>query len=246
MVTLTSEQQAKLIFKADHESRRMAKRYCRDHGGEGTAAELDSVLAVASGNPEAVAKAAALAHERAEHEAAFKRAEEWRELEKRAKVIASAVEGDWEFVIDSTAGDIDSGCENEVAENYGSGVSHEDVAKQLQGETGADCIGALDADDVNGSYETLVGCVNSAWDDAMLEEAVKSLRAAATPDGRYAVYECYRKTLSSDGNCEEMCFADLDDAKAWLSLSDYSTSSYSASIIDTQKPDEEPDEEDAD
>ncbi len=47
MITLTPEQLGKLLFKAAHEPRRNQKRFIRDLGGDGSAEELDEVLAVA-------------------------------------------------------------------------------------------------------------------------------------------------------------------------------------------------------
>lgn len=46
----------RLLFKARHEPRRNQRRFLKDLGGEGTAAELDHVLAVAAADKRAVAE----------------------------------------------------------------------------------------------------------------------------------------------------------------------------------------------
>lgn len=54
---LSTEQLARLIYKSRHEPRRNQKRYLKDLGGEGSAEELDAVLAKAERNKEAVTEA---------------------------------------------------------------------------------------------------------------------------------------------------------------------------------------------
>ena len=61
---LTTEQQAKLLHKADHEPRRGQKRYLKDLGGEGSAEELDHQITLARDNPNAVAEAKRLDRKR--------------------------------------------------------------------------------------------------------------------------------------------------------------------------------------
>ncbi len=53
---LTLDQQAQLLFKAQHEPRRNQKRFLKDLGGSGSAEELDEVLQMARDNPKAVAE----------------------------------------------------------------------------------------------------------------------------------------------------------------------------------------------
>ena len=50
----------RLLFKSRHEPRRNQKRFLKDLGGEGSAEELDRVLAIAAANKRAVAEAARL------------------------------------------------------------------------------------------------------------------------------------------------------------------------------------------
>lgn len=54
-MNLTTEQLGKLLYKSNHEPRRNQKRYLKDCGGDGSAEELDRVLAQARQNPDAVA-----------------------------------------------------------------------------------------------------------------------------------------------------------------------------------------------
>jgi len=56
---LTTRQQSTLINKVVHNCRRNGKRFLRDLGGTGHAAELDAQLQIARNNPDAV-KAAEL------------------------------------------------------------------------------------------------------------------------------------------------------------------------------------------
>ncbi len=57
---LTIADQARLLFKSRTEPRRNQKRFLRDLGGEGSAEELDAMLAIAENNPKAVAEADAI------------------------------------------------------------------------------------------------------------------------------------------------------------------------------------------
>lgn len=65
MKTLTTEQLGKLLYKADHEPRRNQKRYLKDLGGEGSADELDQMLAIAEQSAAAKREAKRLERERA-------------------------------------------------------------------------------------------------------------------------------------------------------------------------------------
>jgi hypothetical protein len=69
---LTTEQLARLLYKSIHEPRRNQKRFLKDLGGDGSAEELDRVLA------EAVQDNAAVA--------------ESKRLERQRKITASTVE----------------------------------------------------------------------------------------------------------------------------------------------------------
>jgi len=61
---LTTEQKAKLIFKSEVEPRRNQKRFLKDLGGDGSADELDEVLAVAMKSKPARELASKLKRER--------------------------------------------------------------------------------------------------------------------------------------------------------------------------------------
>lgn len=54
---ITIEQLGRLLFKSRHEPRRNQKRFLKDLGGDGSAEELDEVLARAKKSPAAVAEA---------------------------------------------------------------------------------------------------------------------------------------------------------------------------------------------
>lgn len=62
---LTTQQMARLLYKRQHEPRRNQKRYLKDLGGDGSADELDAVLAIAEKNSEAVSEAQRLDRQRA-------------------------------------------------------------------------------------------------------------------------------------------------------------------------------------
>jgi hypothetical protein len=62
---LSTEDLAALLARARHEPRRNLKRFLKDRGGDGSAAELDQWLARAERNAEAVALAERLEKERA-------------------------------------------------------------------------------------------------------------------------------------------------------------------------------------
>jgi hypothetical protein len=64
MVKLNSQQLGRLLFKAAHEPRRNQKRYLKDLGLEGSAEELDRVLALASRDATAVREAEQMAKRR--------------------------------------------------------------------------------------------------------------------------------------------------------------------------------------
>jgi hypothetical protein len=51
MLILSKEDLGRLLFKAAHEPRRNAKRFLKDRGGEGSVAELDSLLGAATDDP---------------------------------------------------------------------------------------------------------------------------------------------------------------------------------------------------
>ena len=61
---LTTEQLARVLFRARHEPRRNVKRYLKDLGGAGSAEELDAVLAVAAKDAAAVAESERLEEQR--------------------------------------------------------------------------------------------------------------------------------------------------------------------------------------
>jgi hypothetical protein len=63
MIELNTDQHARLLFKALHEPRRNQKRFLKDLGGEGSADELDRVLAIANASAEAIA----IAHQLDQH-----------------------------------------------------------------------------------------------------------------------------------------------------------------------------------
>lgn len=77
MKKLTTEQLGRLLFKAAREPRRNQKRYLKDLGGEGSAEELDEVLAVAEKSAAAKKEAKRLERERTIH----------------AKTVAAGVDG---------------------------------------------------------------------------------------------------------------------------------------------------------
>lgn len=56
MRKFTSEELGRMLFKSKHEPRRNQKRFLKDLGGEGSADELDGVIAVAQSNKAAVAE----------------------------------------------------------------------------------------------------------------------------------------------------------------------------------------------
>jgi hypothetical protein len=62
---LSTEDLGRLLAKAAHEPRRNLKRFLKDRGGQGSAEELDFVLAAAGKDREATAMAARLDRERA-------------------------------------------------------------------------------------------------------------------------------------------------------------------------------------
>lgn len=62
---LSTEQLAKLLFKSRHEPRRNQKRFLKDLGGEGSATELDSMLATAKADAAAVAESDRMERQRA-------------------------------------------------------------------------------------------------------------------------------------------------------------------------------------
>lgn len=62
--TLSAEQLGRLLYKAAHEPRRNQKRYLKDLGGDGSADELDAVLAVAKETDAAVTEAKRLDRQR--------------------------------------------------------------------------------------------------------------------------------------------------------------------------------------
>lgn len=64
-VTLSPEELGMLLYKSRHEPRRNAKRFVKDRGGDGTAAELEDVLAAAAADPAAEAVAERIERERA-------------------------------------------------------------------------------------------------------------------------------------------------------------------------------------
>lgn len=76
-MNLTTEQLGRLLFKSTHEPRRNQKRYLKDIGGEGSADELDRVLATARHDQEAIAESKRLERQRA----------------ITAKTVASGVDG---------------------------------------------------------------------------------------------------------------------------------------------------------
>ncbi len=64
-LTFSPDELGTLLYKARHEPRRNAKRFLKDRGGEGTAAELDELLAAAAADPAAAAIAERIERERA-------------------------------------------------------------------------------------------------------------------------------------------------------------------------------------
>jgi hypothetical protein len=65
MRKLTNEQLGRLLFKSQHEPRKNPKRFLKDLGGEGSAEELDRVLATARRNKDALAESERLEKQRA-------------------------------------------------------------------------------------------------------------------------------------------------------------------------------------
>lgn len=64
MRELTTEELGRLLYKSSHEPRRNQKRYLKDLGGDGSAKELDEVLADAQQNDAATKEAERLERER--------------------------------------------------------------------------------------------------------------------------------------------------------------------------------------
>lgn len=89
---LTTQQQAKLIYRHDCESRRAAKRYIRDHAGDGRAETLDAALNAARANPEAVELARKM--DQQAWDTAINHA-----LEARANLLLAAAKGEWGKVV---------------------------------------------------------------------------------------------------------------------------------------------------
>lgn len=242
MLALTPQQQAKLIHKSRHESRRQAKRYAKEHGGTGRADELDELLASALANPEAVAGAAKLEAEahRAARQAADDAARQERRIE--AKIVAAAAAGRWsqaaalwlahcEIAADVWAECADSEAELGAVDAYGDSPTADEVAAHVAAD--AVCWSAP----LETVLEEIGGVIVSACYAAQHASAVAALERRAVPDGRWAVYEYYRKSLSGSG--PGLTFAEEEEALAYRALlGDYSTSSYSAAVLDCEAGDD--------
>lgn len=232
---LTTEQQAKLIFRST-QSRRLAKRYLREHGIAGRAEELDVELAKAQANPEAVAAAEQMRFRATVASAAVEADKVRQELADKLETIALAARGEWERVIgripfESVSGDPEH--VRDAVERWGSADTVAIAA--LAAEQDRD--GAIEFDGTpDAILERISAVVNHARYQADSADAFEKIKAESRPDGRWAIVEYYRKTMSIDSNCEKgLAFDDQETAVACRALmGDYSTSSYNVSIVDTQ------------
>lgn len=252
MLQLTTEQIAKALFKARHESRRKAKRYLKDHGGTGKSDELDAVIDCPTIEVQMIVSTMWHAREHTRLVTADNESKMHprRYAAKTLRIVAAALDGDWEQVA-TLCDHGDASCWEEERREailaWGTSSVEEIAAEldKLDSDGEFDDLLAIntdDADDLDYIVQEINGYVKTADRDVWEHTAEAALRAAAVKNGRYSVMPFYRKTLAPDGNCETLEFDDRDAARAWLLIAHdpaaNRTSSYSVTLIDTMEDDE--------
>lgn len=249
MLQLTTDQIAKALFKATHESRRKAKRYLKDHGGTGKSDELDAVIANPTLEVTAIVSQMLADREHARQRAAesYSKMQPRYAAAKTLRIVAAALDGDWEQVA-SLCDHGDASCWDEQRRDailaWGTS-SLEQIAEELAKLDRDNEFDDLlrveldDAGDLEYVAQEIGNYVQRADQDVWERTAEEALRAAAVKNGRYSVMPYYRKTLAPDGNCETLEFDDRDAARAWLLIAHdpaaNRTSSYSVTLIDTME-----------
>lgn len=241
---LTTEQLGTVLFRADHESRRRAKRYLRDHGGEGVGAELDRILALARADGQAVRQCNEMVARRHHQQSQAVQEADRAEAERRANIVRHAARADW-GPLSQLVGWDDDGWQDVVCSTGGSYTaeqhevldcfSHMVQPPAVEAELLKGNIADVEFDQgLDRAYQTTVHAVASAWLDANAAVAVRELEARAKADGRFTVMRYYRKTMSPDGGMYS--FDDRDDAVSLLTMwGDHSTSSYAVTLIDNDE-----------
>lgn len=242
---LTAQQQASMMYRAKHESRRRGKMYHKAHGGTGRAADFDAAIAEAQANPEAMQLLEQMerqARQAASDAAADEKAEE---TARRAEIIRAAALGRWSKLAHMTIeeareqpiSESRSEAEEGVIGTYYHLVDEDTLAAALPAEMASVY---FDPDDLDETFSQILPAVSSALEECALQIGKQQLRERATVGGRYSVFEYYRKTMTPDGSCDDLSFDDREDAELWLALlGDFSTSSYSATIVDNEEADNE-------
>lgn len=254
-MNLTIDQLAKCVFKTRHESRRQAKRYLKDHGGNGRAEELDAVLATIT--PEVEAQVAAMVAARDARAATIAadaaRMKPREELAQKARIAAAALQSDWGWIglHVEPSGDASCWSEDRLAAVLAWGTSTpEMLAAELQrrdDEREFDSV--FEGEDVAEIAAEIVSAVELADRDVYVRTAEENLRAEAKPGARWAVIPYYRKTLAPDRSFEALEFEDRDTARAYLLIAhdpeQNRTSSYSVALVDSGEDEDGSDDDES-